>query len=217
MPEKVATIINYFESNPTISVVFTDGSLMAGSTIIGSLWQCFGITPKSLNAINEGFGIELFAYENRATGATMAIRRSFVPLKKFTSYCYADIIHDGALAMMALNNDQLGYIPERLINYRIHSNQECGIGNCLKNPWSDDPRSSSNIATVWNHLSLPSPLSERIAFIAIRHRRKHQPLGPFRMLHEICQYRHFYNKRWESFLLFDIRKWATNMLHRIIK
>lgn len=217
VPEKVSTIIKYFESNPTISVVFTDGSLMAGSTIIGSLWQCFGITPKSLNAINEGFGIELFAYENRATGATMAVRRTFEPLKALTTYCHADIIHDGALAMMALNSNQLGYINKRLINYRIHTHQECGVGEYLKHPLSDDKHNTSYIAHVWRQLPLPSPLSERIAFIVNRDRRKHQPLGPFRMLHEICQYRHFYNKRWESFLLFDIRKWATNMLHRIIK
>lgn len=212
MPDKVAAIINYFESNHTINVVFTDGNLMAGSTIIGSLWQCFGITPKSLNAINEGFGIELFAYENRATGATMAVRRTFEPLKALTTYCHADIIHDGALAMMALNSNQLGYINKRLINYRIHSNQECGIGDCLKNPWSDDPRSSSNIATVWNHLSLPSPLSERIAFIANRDRRKHQPLGPVRLLKQLKYYRKFYGNLWLSFFFYDLQQWPKNML-----
>lgn len=216
MPKKVATIIQYFELHPSTYVVFTDGYLTDGNSIIGSLWQCFGITPNAQKAIDDGFGIELFAYENRATGATMAVRGTFEPLKKITTYCHADIIHDGALAMMALNSNQLGYIPEKLINYRIHANQECGIGECLKSPWSDAPRRTSYIATVWSRLPLPSPLSERIAFIVNRDRRKHQPLGPFRLLNVIPRYHQFYKRHWMSFFLHDLREWACNMLHRII-
>ena len=215
VPEKVATIIKYFEAHPTIDVVFTDGNLMADNTIIGSLWQCFGITPKAQKTINEGFCIELFAYENRATGATMAVRRDFKPLKDIIKYCHADIIHDGALAMMAANSNQLGYINERLINYRIHTHQECGVGNYLKQPLSDDKRNTSYIASVWSQLPLPSPLSERIAFIVNRNRRRHQPLGAFRLLKTIPIYISMYGNRWLSFLSYDIRQWASNMLHRI--
>lgn len=216
IPEKTEKILNYFESHPSISVIFTDGHLMDGDTIIGSLWKCFGITTKAQKAIDDGFGIELFSYENRATGATMAVRRTFEPLKYLNTYCHADIIHDGALAMMALNSNQLGYIPEKLINYRIHANQKCGIGESLKKPVSSDPRDISYTATLWSQLPLPSSLSNRIVFIVNRNRRIHQPLGPFRLLKFISLYRQFYKKRWISFLLHDLHQWGVNMLHRII-
>ena len=80
MPEKAATITNYFRQNPQISVVFTDGNLTDGEKNIGSLWHSLGITPNAQKAINDGFGIELFACESRATGATMAVRSTFEPL-----------------------------------------------------------------------------------------------------------------------------------------
>lgn len=217
MPEKVATITHYFKQNPHISVVFTDGNLMADNTLIGSLWQCFGITSKSIKAIDDGFGIELFACESRATGATMAVRNTFEPIHTLNHYQPSHFLHDEILSMLALYHNQLGYCPKKLINYRIHPNQECGLGERLNNPASNDIRETSNLAFFWNQLALPNTLQERITFIATRDRRKHQPLGPFRMLHEICQYRHFYRKRWSSFLVFDLRKWAFNMLHRIIK
>lgn len=217
IPEKVVTIINYFASHPTINVVFTDGNLMDGEKNIGSLWHSLGITPNAQKAIDDGFGIELFACESRATGATMAVRSTFEPLHTLNHYQPSHFLHDELLSMLALYYSQLGYCSEKLINYRIHSDQECGLGERLNNPASDDIRETSNLAFFWNQLALPTPLQERIAFIATRERRKRQPLGPFRMLYAICQYRHFYNKRWGSFLAFDIRKWAVNMLHRIIK
>lgn len=217
MPEKVAIITNCFKQNPHISVVFTDGNLTDGDKNIGSLWHSLGITPNAQKAIDDGFGIELFACESRATGATMAVRNTFEPIHTLNHYQPSRFLHDEILSMLALYHNQLGYCPEKLINYRIHPNQECGLGERLINPASDDIRETSNLAFFWNQLALPNTLQERIAFIVTRDRRKHQPLGPFRMLHEICQYRHFYRKRWSSFLVFDLRKWAFNMLHRIIK
>lgn len=216
---KVAQIVQYFACHPNHQVIFTDGQLIDHERKPipqGTLWRCFGLSEAGISAIDAGLGIELFANENRATGATMAIRRTFEPLKTITAYCHADIIHDGALAMLALNNDQLGYIPEKLINYRIHANQECGIGESLKKPVSSDPRDISYTATLWSQLTLPSPLSERISFIVDRNRRRHQPLGPFRLLKAIPSYLTLYRKHWFSFLSYDLRQWASNMLHRII-
>ena len=217
VPEKVATITNYFKQNPHISVVFTDGNLMADNTLIGSLWQCFGITSKSIKAIDNGFGIELFACESRATGATMAVRNTFEPIHTLNHYQPSHFLHDEILSMLALYHNQLGYCPEKLINYRIHPNQECGLGERLINPASDDIRETSNLALLWSRLALPNTLQERITFIATRDRRKHQPFGPIRMIGNLKIYRMLYHSQWCSFLLFDIRKWSSVMLHRIIK
>lgn len=220
MQQKVETIIQYFKQNPCIQVVFTDATLIDenGRTIVGgTLWECFGMTPKGQRMVDDGYGVELFSNENRATGATMAVRKGFKYLSQITDYCKGDILHDGVLAMLAVVGNQLGYIDEQLTKYRVHSKQESGIGETLSHPFSDDPRESSYTAVYWSQNSLPPLLAHRIRFIVERQRRQHQPLGPFRMLGSLKEYRILYRSRWCSFLLFDIRKWSSDMLHRIIK
>ena len=220
MPQKVETIIHYFDSNSGCQVVYTDANLIDsnGQPIAGgTLWQCFGMTQKAQKYIDEGFGVELFANENRATGATMAIRRDVEYLHQITDYCKGDIIHDGVLAMLSAADNRLGYINQQLIGYRVHPKQECGIGESLQHPVSDDSRESSYTAVYWSQNDLPSPLAHRIQFIVTRQRRQHQPLGPFRMLGDLKEYRMLYRNRWSSFLLFDIRKWSFDMFHRIVK
>lgn len=218
--DKVETIVNYFYHNHQKHVVFTDGQLIDGSGKAisnGTLWRCFGINDKCLKQIEDGFGIEIFAFENRATGATMAIRRDFEYTSSFSHFCIDDILHDGALAMLALTNNQLGYISRCLIDYRIHSNQECGIGESLNNPVSNNPREVSYTATLWSKLPLPAPAADRIAFIVLRQRRQHQPLGIFRMTGSVGRYRKLYHSKWPGFLFFDIQQWSTVMWRRIFK
>lgn len=218
--DKVETIVNYFYHNQQKQVVFTDGQLIDGSGEAisdGTLWKCFGIDNTCLKQIENGLGMEIFAFENRATGATMAIRRNFEYTSSFSRFCIDDILHDGALAMLALTNNQLGYISRCLIDYRIHSNQECGIGESLNNPVSNNPREVSYTSTLWSKLPLPSPTDSRIAFIVLRQRRQHQPLGLFRMIGSLNHYCKLYRSKWFSFLFFDIRQWSAVMWKRIFK
>lgn len=218
--DKVETIVNYFYHNHQKHVVFTDGQLIDGSgkaIFNGTLWKCFGVNDKCLKQIENGLGMEIFAFENRATGATMAIRRNFEYTSSFSRFCIDDILHDGALAMLALTNNQLGYISRCLIDYRIHSNQECGIGESLNNPVSNNPREVSYTATLWSKLPLPSPTDSRIAFIVLRQRRQHQPLGIFRIIGSMCYYCKYYRRQWLGFLFYDIKQWFIVMWRRIIK
>lgn len=218
--DKVETIVNYFYHNQQKQVVFTDGQLIDGSgnpISNGTLWECFGVDQSCMKQIENGFGMEIFAFENRATGATMAIRRGFEYTASFSRFCIANILHDGALATLALIGNQLGYINKCLIDYRIHSNQECGIGESLDNPVSNNPREVSYTATLWSKLPLPAPADKRIAFIVLRQRRHHQPLGIFRMIGSIGRYCKLYRSRWFSFLFFDIMQWSVVMWRRIFK
>lgn len=218
MPHKVETIIHYFQQNISQQVVFTDAILIDenGATITGgTLWQCFGMTQKGQRMLDEGYGVELFANENRVTGATMAVRKGFKYLSHIANYCKGDILHDGALAMLAAADNQLGYINEQLIGYRIHPEQECGIGESLQHPVSDDPRKSSYTAVYWSRNRLPSPLAERIQFIVTRQRRQNQPLGPFRMMGSLGSYQNYYHKRWASYLCHDMKQWGITMWRRI--
>lgn len=218
--DKVETIVNYFNHNPQTQVVFSDGQLIDGSGKAisnGTLWRCFGVNSKCLKQIENGFGMEIFAFENRATGATMAIRRNFEYTSSFSRFCIDDILHDGALAMLALTSNQLGHINKCLIDYRIHSNQECGIGESQNNPVSNNPREVSYTATLWSKLPLPSPTDSRIAFIVLRQRRQHQPLGILRTIGSLNHYCKLYRSKWFSFLFFDIRQWFAVMWKRIFK
>lgn len=218
--DKVETVVGYFNLHHQKQVVFTDGQLIDGSGEAisdGTLWKCFGIDNTCLKQIENGLGMEIFAFENRATGATMAIRRGFEYTSSFSKFCIDDILHDGALAMLALIDNRLGHIDKCLIDYRIHGNQECGIGESLGNPLSNDPREVSYTATLWSKLPLPAPAADRIAFIVLRQRRQHQPLGIFRMTGSVGRYRKLYHNKWPGFLFFDIQQWSTVMWRRIFK
>ncbi len=218
--DKVETVMDYFDKHEEKQVVFTDGQLVKDTGISiddGTLWKCFGITRKSLKWIDAGYGIELFAYENRATGATMALRRSFEYAHNFINFCLDDILHDGALALLSMKDNRLGYIDKCLIDYRIHKKQECGIGERLLKPLSGDPRDTDFIAVLWNRLPLPSPIDKRIAFIVLRQRHQHQPLGIFRMIGSIGCYCKYYRSQWLSFIFFDIKQWSIVMWRRIFK
>ena len=218
--DKVETVVGYFNLHHQKQVVFTDGQLIDGSGEAisdGTLWKCFGIDNTCLKQIENGLGMEIFAFENRATGATMAIRRGFEYTSSFSKFCIDDILHDGALAMLALIDNRLGHIDKCLIDYRIHGNQECGIGESLGNPLSNDPREVSYTATLWSKLPLPAPAADRIAFIVLRQRRQHQPLGIFRMTGSVGRYRKLYHSKWPGFLFFDIQQWSTVMWRRIFK
>ncbi len=216
--DKIATIIDFFHSNPKKKVVFTDANLINehNETISNAtLWKCFGLTGKKLRLIDDGFGVELFAYENRATGATMALHRDFQYTHSFTQYCVNDILHDGALAMLAVSINQLGYINRSLIDYRIHGNQECGIGMYLKEPLVNSIKDVRY--TAWSLLQLPQYLGERISFIMQRQRQQHQPLGPFRMFYSTGIYCKLYRHQWPAFFFFDIKQWVCIMWQRIFK
>ncbi len=214
--DKTKIIVDYFSSHPDIHVVFSDGCLFYenGSPIENaSLWKCFGLKPDGYKYINEGYSIELFSYTNRVTGATLAIHRNFEYLHSFINYCNNGMLHDETIAMLATNNNHIGAIPAELIDYRIHKEQKCGIGDSIIHPYSNNPKMISYTAVQWNRQKLPSPLSDRIAFIATRRRHLIQALGGFRLLKDIRNYRFYYKRQWMSFLLYDLRMWLLHTLH----
>lgn len=218
--DKVKVIMGFFQENEDKQVVFSDGLLInSDGTTIGNntLWGTIGFTPHAQKALTDGFGPELFSYENRATGATMAIRRSFINENPFLDLCNDTILHDGALAMRGIATNKLGYISQPLINYRIHIEQQVGIGEAIFSPLSDDARDTSPLCEQWYSMPLPSPLKEHIIFIRTRHRYKHQPLGIFRIIGSMCYYCKYYRRQWFGFLFYDIKQWLIVMWRRIFK
>ena len=207
---KVQVVIDWFDKNPHVSVVFSDAALIdeKGSLVTTcSLWDCIGFTPKARKSFDDGFGIELFAFENRATGATMAVRRDFAMSSGFVSICDDIVLHDGALSLLALERDALGYIPQLLTRYRCHGNQSVGIGAALKQPLSDDYRETSNMCNVWMARPLPDKVLQRMNHVALRYRMTRQRAGLLRIIGNTCRYRACYGNQWKSVMNYDICHW----------
>ena len=131
-PNKVAEISKWFSDNPKNNVVFTDATLIndKGENINERLWHRFGFDSNKQRYFDHGYGLDIWAWSNRTTGATMAFRKDFVE-----KIDWEDAIcdyHDIIIALNGLTNHCLGYIAKELIYYRLHDNQFCGANDLSK-------------------------------------------------------------------------------------
>lgn len=129
---KLEKIEAYFQKNDNKSVVFSNGDLIDenGKIFKGkSLWDSVGFTYS--DNYNEKKLLKLLMRKNIVTGATIAFRKEFrniiIPINP-------DFVHDIWISKLAALNFELGTIPECLIKYRIHENQNIGINkSSIKN------------------------------------------------------------------------------------
>ena len=125
-PNKVDVISLWFSSHPDKNVVFTDATLIDNrdDTIDESLWQRLGFDRRKQRFFDHGYGLDIWAWRNRATGATMAFKKVFIEGLDWQSS--SDAFHDKIIAIYGLTNHCLGYHSEKLIKYRLHDGQICG-------------------------------------------------------------------------------------------
>lgn len=123
---KVETITNFFQKNPKIYVVATNGFGIddAGNLLeVHSLWDI----PRFFQEENieiDYFKIIAFA-GNIATGASMALRKKFV--KDVIPFpVIEEFHHDEWIALNAASNQSFEFLQEKLFKYRIHSQQQVG-------------------------------------------------------------------------------------------
>ena len=128
---KVEAIIKYFEQNPTMNGVFTNGSLINSYGELDNkyaLWDAMSFpykTIKSKNELNNNLKLYINTVENCVTGATLAIRNNLAFLKQ-PFPIIKNLVHDRWLAINLAENNSLGILEEKLIRYRIHSAQAIG-------------------------------------------------------------------------------------------
>ena len=196
--DKVSNVIDYFSRNPNIDTVFTNATLIdnEGSVLNGSLWDhCFDKDVKTL--FDAGLKFECFAYGNHATGATMAIRKQKLPNINYNS----DFLHDHALAVLAANNDSLGYINQCLTYYRLHGNQVCGISKDVPITWYDLTHPMKEVV----NLPLRDDKRERIEFNSNRITFRKHLWGPLEILIKRKQYKRLYKQAYRIVMMMDIR------------
>ena len=124
---KVDTVIKWFEQNPTMNGVFTNGTIMNSNGEIDNKYGLWDIMSFPYNKVNNSKDLKLYinTVENSVTGATLAIRNN-LPFLKQPFPLIKHLVHDRWLAMNLAETNSLGILNEKLIRYRIHSKQAIG-------------------------------------------------------------------------------------------
>lgn len=134
--DKVEKTLEIFKNNPSAEGVFSNATLIDDNDKILfeniSLWDSVYffenkiIKPIDLHRL-------LLLKGNYLTGATLCIK------KEVKEFCFPfqtlekTFLHDEWFAYILSERKTLFYSTENLISYRIHSNQQMGVGNILKN------------------------------------------------------------------------------------
>jgi glycosyltransferase involved in cell wall biosynthesis len=128
LPNKVERTLQYFEQNPQINVVFSNGYLMNAQSEIdtqNALWDSMSFPFEQLKNNPALLKEYINTIENCTTGAAMAIKRNLAFLDQpFPSIKF--LIHDRWISMNLSNDNSLGYIEDKLIKYRLHDKQQVG-------------------------------------------------------------------------------------------
>ena len=131
MPNKTKTILAFFDDNPDIEMVFSDGRTIDsnGEELDCNLWNSFGFgEKKQLREFHQN-PLKFLLGKNIVTGATIAIRRSLINcIIPFPT----ELVHDTWISYIAAIRGTLGIIELPLIRYRVHSNQTIGIKHGIK-------------------------------------------------------------------------------------
>lgn len=126
MPNKTEIMLRYFSAHPDIAVLCSNGYGIDGSgrkLDIITVWD----VPQFLRQkkIDLDYFRMLSYVGNIATGATMAIRRDFrdklVPFPVKHGFH-----HDEWMALVASYHNKFDILPNRLISYRVHQDQQVG-------------------------------------------------------------------------------------------
>jgi glycosyltransferase involved in cell wall biosynthesis len=126
LPEKLARELAVLESDASLGGVFSDAELIdAASRPIGKrLWANILFTPREQSRFRSGHGAEVFLKRNVVTGATLMFRANLRPLFMPIPLIW---VHDGWIAWMLLAHSSLTFLPEPLVQYRLHAGQQIGV------------------------------------------------------------------------------------------
>ena len=197
MPNKIKVIENYFSQNIATNVLFTNAELINeyGNLFVNkTLFDIVNFNEQSSVFFDDGFALELFNIDNRATGATMAVRKNYIH-KIFPFVEEKGILHDEFIAVSAIVDNCLGYLNDCLIRYRIHSNQIVGFGNWFNK--APDNNVFKNILIKPQYKAIIETnenLVNKVIFIEKRHDLIKHLLGLFMIIGNIRKYRTTYSK-----------------------
>jgi cellulose synthase/poly-beta-1,6-N-acetylglucosamine synthase-like glycosyltransferase len=128
--DKVAVLTAYLDAHPAKEAVFSDGLIIddASRPTGSTLFQQIEFTPARQAEWRAGRGYETLFGSYVVTGATLALRRRVLPRLMPFPQAYAELIHDGWIALVLSLTDAIGFVEVPLISYRQHTQQQVGFG-----------------------------------------------------------------------------------------
>lgn len=214
-PNKVEMIISWFDVHPNKDVVFTDATLIneCGESFNETLWQRFGFDKKKQRFFDYGYGLDIWAWSNRATGATMAIKKDFLVKIKWDKS--NDKYHDKIIALQGLVMGALGYYEEKLICYRLHDNQACGATRLSKELYYSPIVPCKEMFVDFDISYLPDRERNHVKFIFYRALSKYNWFGIHQFL-SIPTYIRMYNLWAYKFFYYDLFVSMRHSFKRIL-
>lgn len=128
---KIQKTMKVFDENPKAEGVFSNASLIDDQDIVfttESLWNHVFFLEEELQKPIDFLNL-ITKNGNVITGATLCIKKE---VKDFIYPFPTDVLHDEWIAIVLALRESLYYTPEKLIAYRIHSNQQVGLKNLNK-------------------------------------------------------------------------------------
>ena len=125
-PAKLERLSNRLQRDPSLAGVFCNAELIDERSIPTgqSLWQVFGFGAPQQSSFERGHAAKLLCIREVVTGATMMFRAVLRPRLLPIPNGW---IHDGWLSWMLVLHSRLGFVPECLMGYRVHSTQQAGV------------------------------------------------------------------------------------------
>lgn len=127
--DRLAKTDAYFRANPAMNAVFSDAELIDDNSIpVGRrIWEEVQFTPEARGQWQSGEAYKMLFLSYVVTGATLAIRRSVLPLVIPFPTHVPSLIHDAWIALIMALHDTIGFIDDSLIFYRQHLQQQVGF------------------------------------------------------------------------------------------
>lgn len=133
---KIEETLKVFKENKNAEGVFSDGELIDDNNALlfkdTSLWDSVYFFESQMQKPIDLFRL-LILKSNFLTGATLCIK------KEVKEFCFpfkntsTTLFHDEWFALLLSDRNTLFYSTEKLISYRIHSQQQIGVGEIEKN------------------------------------------------------------------------------------
>lgn len=143
--DRVKIQLDWLQKHPEKDAVFSNADVINddSETQNSTIWERIEFTPAQREKWLSGKAYEILFDGFVVTGATVAIRKSAVDfLVPFPEHIPL-LIHDAWIALILALYDKIGFVEDRLIQYRIHTTQQVGFGKVAKkitlgNRWQRD-------------------------------------------------------------------------------
>jgi hypothetical protein len=177
---KLAVLAQAFAADAELGVVLTNANLIDGdgTTLPGDLWSRCRLTRGRQRRLSSSQRYDLMLGLPVATGATMAFRARFRSLVLPIPTESATFIHDRWIALAIAAVARIAFIPDKLIAYRLHGQQQLGVGKVplaarlfIPHPCRSD---AAGLAALEERLSGdPSCSPNPVFWRALRERQRH--------------------------------------------